>query len=135
MSVESSDGLPASAAMKPLAQPLSGMPTLFSHIPSERIGPNGEYDYYGLSKRVCIALNESFSSDEIRNLKVRQRGAMIVLLGNVQNRRLLSRIVQVAASVEGAVGVELNGVSIVPPSTNGNCWDDFVVLQTFHQWI
>jgi hypothetical protein len=128
MSVESSDGWPASAPMKSGVQPFYEMPTLFSHIPLERIGPNGEYDYYGLSKRVRVALNESFSPDEIRNLKVRQRGAMVVLLGNVQNRPLLSRIVQVAASIEGAVGVELNGVSIVPPSTDENCWSNFAIL-------
>jgi len=132
MSIDSGEELGAAAPSQSAIQSLCAVPKLFEHIPLERIGPNGEYDYYGLSKRVRIALAEAFSSDAIRHLKVRQRGAMVVLLGNVSNRRLLAQIVQVSASVKGAVGVELNGVSIVPPSTD-HVWDDSTPWQPSHQ--
>jgi len=127
MSVDPSDEWSGSVGI----QPFCALPSLFSHIPPERIGLNGEYDYYGLSNRVRAALTEAFSAEAICNLKVRQRGAMIVLLGHVTNRSLLARIVQVAASVEGAVGVELNGVSIVPPSTERH-WEEPIVWQVSH---
>ena len=92
------------------------MKHLFRHIPPERVGLAGEYDHNGLSKRVQAALNQSFRPEILQNLKVRQRGAMIVLLGTISDRTLLSSLIQVAMTVEGAIGVEVNGINVVSPA-------------------
>lgn len=92
------------------------MQHLFRQIPPERIGLTGEYDHNGLSKRVQAALDRAFKPEVLQNLKVRQRGAMVVLLGTVPDRNLLSSIVKVAMTVEGAIGVEVNGVNVVSPA-------------------
>jgi hypothetical protein len=93
------------------------MQHLFRHIPPERIGPTGEYDHNGLSKRVEAALRRSFEPEVLQKLKIRQRGAMIVLLGTIPDRALLSSVIQVAMAVEGAIGVEVNGVNAVSPAS------------------
>lgn len=132
MSVEPPDEGPAPGSVESRMDTFSIGSSLFNRIPPERIGLYGEYDYYGLSKRVRVALVEAFSPEDLRHIKVRQRGAMVVLLGNVPNRNLLSRIVQVAVTVEGIVGIEFNGVSIVPPSTE-EIWDDQISWRASHQ--
>ncbi|MEO1146949.1 MAG: hypothetical protein AAFY26_15300 [Cyanobacteria bacterium J06638_22] len=93
------------------------MQHLFRHIPPERVGPSGEYDHNGLSKRVEAALKRSFKPEILQKLKVRQRGAMIVLLGTIPDRAVLSSVIQVAMAVEGAIGVEVNGVNVVSPAS------------------
>lgn len=116
-------------------QAISVAPTCswFQKIPPERIGLAGEYDYYGLSKRVQARLNARFAASDIAQLKVRQRGAMVVLLGHVPNLALLNQIVTEASAVEGAVGVEYNGVSFIPPSVN--CpHEDLHFWRTSHQF-
>lgn len=92
------------------------MQSLFQQLPPERIGLNGEYDHNGLAKRVQAVLNQSFQAETLRHIKVRQRGAMVVLLGTISDRALLAAIVKVAMTVEGAIGVEVNGVNVVAPA-------------------
>jgi len=41
---------------------------------------------------------------------------MVVLLGTISDRALLSKVVQLAMTVEGAIGVEINGVNVVSPA-------------------
>lgn len=80
----------------------------FSSIPPERKGLHGEYDYYGLSKRVfrCLSANiEGF-----RRLKVRQRGRVVVLSGHLSSPYLLREVVDLALSVDGVDAVETYGV-------------------------
>ena len=122
-----------SLGLEEYGQPFATMSSLFKQIPPERIGLNGEYDYYGLSKRVQAKLEALYRAEDIAQLKVRQRGAMIVLLGNVSNRTLLNQIVRLAMSVDGAVGVEYNGVSFVPPSISRPC-PDLQFWRTSHQF-
>lgn len=86
--------------------------SLFSTIPPERIGLSGEYDYNGLAKRVIAALRQRFEADEIRGLRITQRGAVVVVMGDIVHQRLLIRLVRVAMSVTGAADVEVNGVSV-----------------------
>ncbi|HEY9642655.1 MAG TPA: phospholipid-binding protein [Coleofasciculaceae cyanobacterium] len=86
--------------------------SLFRTIPPERVGLTGEYDHYGLAKRVTLAFNRMFETHEIGKLRVTQRGSVVVLMGNIDNQRLLIRLVQVAMGVSGAVDVEVNGVSV-----------------------
>ena len=85
---------------------------LFHTIPPERIGLSGEYDYNGLAKRVSQLLSQTFKPDELPKLRVTQRGAVVVLVGKVANQQILVRLVRTAMSVEGAVDVEVNGVSL-----------------------
>lgn len=86
----------------------------FSAIPPERVGLNGEYDHHGLVKRVMLAFSQEFHPDELAELKIRQRGAVVILMGKVSNRRLLARMIQTALRVNGATDVETYGVGIEP---------------------
>ncbi|MBD2465294.1 hypothetical protein H6G89_30245 [Oscillatoria sp. FACHB-1407] len=85
---------------------------IFTTIPPERVGLRGEYDYNGLAKRVRLALEHQFAPEQIENLQIGQRGAVVLLKGEVHNRHLLNELVTVAIKIDGAVGVEVNGVSI-----------------------
>lgn len=82
----------------------------FRHSPPERIGVGGEYDYNGLAKRVAHCFQQHFG-DEVAQLKVRQRGCVVILTGVVSSRRLLNRLVSLANTVEGAALVELYRVT------------------------
>lgn len=108
---------PTPDALWPASTPASGFVSvpLFQTIPPERVGLNGEYDHNGLAKRVAVAFSEHCHYEEIKHIKVSQRGVVITLLGEVTSQRLLSRLVTIAMQVSGAGGIEVNGVSIVPP--------------------
>ncbi|MBD2002099.1 MULTISPECIES: BON domain-containing protein [Cyanophyceae] len=81
-------------------------------IPPERVGLNGEYDQSGLAKRVALAFDQDPSLDDIDTLYVAQTGGTVVLKGKVPSQQILSQMVSVARSVEGATGVESNQVTI-----------------------
>ncbi|MBD1905721.1 BON domain-containing protein [Funiculus sociatus GB2-A5] len=81
-------------------------------IPPERVGLNGEYDQSGLAKRVALAFDQDPSLDDIDTLYVAQTGGTVVLKGKVPSQQILSQMVSVARSVEGATGVETNQVTI-----------------------
>jgi hypothetical protein len=85
---------------------------LFATIPPERVGLNGEYDHNGLAKRVILAFREHFSSEDISSLRVTQRGRVVILMGEVSSKRLLTRLVNLAMQIDGATYVETCGVSI-----------------------
>jgi hypothetical protein len=87
--------------------------TTFRTIPPERVGLDGEYDHGGLAKRVGLAFSQSFAPSEIEHLRIIQRGAVVVLLGKVSNRRSLTRMINIALATSGAVDVEINGISVV----------------------
>jgi len=82
----------------------------FRHSPPERIGICGEYDYNGLAKRVAHCFRESVTED-ISQLKIRQRGCVVILTGRVASRRVLNRLIDVAITVEGAALVEIYRMS------------------------
>lgn len=86
--------------------------SLFTTIPPERVGLNGEYDHNGLARRVVQALGQQFEPAEIAGLRVSQRGAVVILMGNISSQRLLIRLVNVAMGISGATDVELNGVRV-----------------------
>ncbi|BAY26202.1 hypothetical protein NIES2100_60160 [Calothrix sp. NIES-2100] len=81
-------------------------------IPPERLGLNGEYDQSGLAKRVALAFDQDPQLDDINSLWVAQTGGTVVLKGKVPNQEILTRMVSVARSVNGATGVETNQVTI-----------------------
>jgi hypothetical protein len=81
-------------------------PDWFQAIPPERVGPGGEFDYYGLQKRVEAAFREQFAADELAYLSVAQRGRVVILQGHVASQEMLSRLVEIAAQVDGTIRVE-----------------------------
>lgn len=80
-------------------------------IPPERVGLDGRYDHSGLAKRVSLAIRENFSLCDIQNLYVTQRGRVVLLKGKVPNEQILSKLVSLAMTINGATDVETNGVS------------------------
>jgi hypothetical protein len=94
-----------------------GQPTsrLFSAIPPERVGLNGEYDHDGLAKRVALEFSQIFEPHELEGLRIAQRGAVVVLLGNIATQRFLVKLVAAVMNVSGAADVEINGVCVAEP--------------------
>jgi hypothetical protein len=85
---------------------------LFRAIPPERVGLNGEYDHDGLAKRVAVAFSQAIEPEELENLRIAQRGAVVVLLGDISSQRLLIKLVTAAMNVSGAADVEINGICV-----------------------
>ncbi|MBD1926832.1 BON domain-containing protein [Trichocoleus sp. FACHB-90] len=100
---------PAPTAQAPAA---AGASSSSETIPLERVGLNGEYDQSGLAKRVALAFDQDPALDDIATLYVAQTGGTVVLKGQVPSQEILSQMVSVARSVEGATGVETNQVTI-----------------------
>ncbi|NEP62925.1 MAG: BON domain-containing protein [Symploca sp. SIO2G7] len=104
-------------SLKNTSQPCQVLADRTSHyhwistIPPERRGLHGEFDYCGLSKRVCRCLHRNVTVAP-GYLKVRQRGRVVVLLGRVSSLHLLHQIVDLALSVDGVDDVETYGVAI-----------------------
>lgn len=90
----------------------SSVNLLFQTIPPERVGIDGEYDHNGLAKRVKLALCEQFAAHEISQIRVTQRGRVVILMGTISNRQLLTQAVDVASAVYGTAAVETQGVAI-----------------------
>lgn len=89
-------------------------PAWFQTIPPERVGLNGEYDYYGLQKRVEHLFRQHFSRTELAQLRVGQRGRVVVLQGRVASREMLQCLVDLASKVEGSIRVETTGMAFGP---------------------
>ena len=87
----------------------------FSTIPPERVGLHGEFDYYGLSKRVSRCLSTNVDSG-LKRLKVRQRGRVVVLSGQLGSPYQLREVVDLAMSVDGVDEVETDGVAVAVAS-------------------
>ena len=82
----------------------------FGESPPERIGLFGEYDYNGLAIRVKQCFQDAIIEDA-GQIKVRQRGCVVILTGKVSSRSLLNRLVSMAIKVEGAALVEIYRMS------------------------
>lgn len=86
--------------------------SLFQTIPPERVGLQGEYDHQGLVKRVSSAFQQNCEYSEIEQLRVSQRGDVVVIMGAISSQRLLIKLVNLAMSTPGAGDVEVNGISV-----------------------
>src|SRR5512146_1016293 len=60
-----------------------------STTPPERVGVQGEYDYYGLAKRIQARFKERLGRVEAAKVMIKQRGGVIILGGQVECRDLL----------------------------------------------
>lgn len=89
-----------------------GCRPFFRACPPERVGLNGEYDYYGLSKRVRVQCKERLGKGAIAGLAVLQRGRVVILHGHIANRALLKQVIQIALQQDGIADVELRGLTI-----------------------
>lgn len=90
----------------------SGASTLFETIPPERMGLNGEYDYHGLTKRVCHAFRQRFGETSLSSWAIAQRGGIVTVRGHITSAYLLYQFIELALKTEGTVGVEVNGNTI-----------------------
>lgn len=89
------------------------MSILMQTIPPERIGVRGEYDHYGLAKRVWLNCCEAVGADAIAHLTVKQRGSVVILHGRIQSQSLLEQLICLAMQVEGTTNVEVRGVQVM----------------------
>jgi hypothetical protein len=81
-------------------------------IPPERVGLHGEYDYYGLAKRIQASFNETFGRATVAQLSIKQRGSAVILSGQVGTLPLLDQLVELALQAEGASHVEVQNVQL-----------------------
>ncbi|MEG3860852.1 BON domain-containing protein [Microcoleus sp. herbarium12] len=81
-------------------------------IPPERMGLNGEYDQSGLAKRVAQAFDANPDVADIETVYVAQHGTTVVLKGTVPSQEIITKLVTIAKSVNGATGVETNQVTV-----------------------
>jgi hypothetical protein len=88
---------------------ISGLPS----IPPERVGLNGEYDHYGLAKRVQASLHYYFGPDVTTRLLIQQRGSAILISGKVTNRSMAERLAQYILDIDGTTQVELHQLQII----------------------
>ncbi|MBE9157316.1 hypothetical protein IQ265_10845 [Nodosilinea sp. LEGE 06152] len=91
-----------------ISQAIAGL----SAIPPERVGPSGEYDYYGLVKRIQIKFCDRVGRSAVRQLTVKQRGSAVILSGQVDTLDLLDQLVELALHTEGATHVEVHDVQV-----------------------
>ncbi len=91
-------------------------PAWFQDIPPERVGLQGEYDYYGLQKRVEALLRQHLDPSVLAQLSVGQRGRVVTLQGTVDAPDTLKRIVNLAMTVDGAIRVETLSVMVCAPA-------------------
>ncbi|MFQ4135926.1 hypothetical protein PGN35_006355 [Nodosilinea sp. PGN35] len=83
-----------------------------SAIPPERVGLNGEYDYYGLAKRIKTSFHTQVGRDAVKQLTVKQRGSAVILSGQVDTLDLLDQLVDLALRTEGTTHVEVHDVQV-----------------------
>lgn len=81
-------------------------------IPPERVGLNGEYDYYGLAKRIQARFSAQVGRPAVAQLAVKQRGSGIILSGHVESQALLEQLIQMAIQADGTTHVEVRDVQV-----------------------
>jgi osmotically-inducible protein OsmY len=81
-------------------------------IPPERVGLEGEYDYYGLAKRIRARFHEGWGRSATAHLSVKQRGSAVILSGQIENLDLLDQLIEAALRTEGASHVEVCDVQV-----------------------
>jgi hypothetical protein len=85
-----------------------------SAIPPERVGLQGEYDYYGLAHRIQARFQDYMGRKEDASIVVKQRGSAIILTGCVSKTELLNDLVALAMATEGVTQLEVCHVIVQP---------------------
>jgi osmotically-inducible protein OsmY len=109
---ENAEVNPAPQPVQEAAQETASAPAAVQSIPPERVGLNGEYDQSGLAKRVALAFDQDAQLDDIDTLWVAQTSGTVVLKGKVPSQDILSKMVSVARSVNGADAVDTSQVTV-----------------------
>ncbi len=81
-------------------------------IPPERVGLAGEYDYYGLAKRVRAALHSRFGCPAMTRLVLKQRGSTVIFSGQVDTQTLVEPMIELAIAIEGTTHVEVRNLLV-----------------------
>lgn len=81
-------------------------------LPPERVGLQGEYDYYGLAKRVQARFKERLGRVAAAKVVIKQRGGAIILRGQVDSRDTLEDLVALALATEGTTQVEIYDIQV-----------------------
>lgn len=84
----------------------------FTTIPPERVGLQGEYDHYGLAKRIQARFRERLGRIEAAKVMIKQRGGVIILRGQVEHRDVLEDLIAIALGTEGTTHVEVWDMAI-----------------------
>ncbi|MBD2019608.1 phospholipid-binding protein [Leptolyngbya sp. FACHB-36] len=94
----------------------NSVPCFFTTIPPERVGLNGEYDHNGLAKRVERTFRQRFPGAYLDQLRINQRGRVVILIGKVLNHEVLCQLASTALEVAGASSVETHAVALLDRS-------------------
>lgn len=81
-------------------------------IPTERQGPDGEYDQSALAKKVLNAFKDNSDLGNTSTVYVAQSGSTIILKGTVSNQETLDRMVDIAENVDGVTTVDSSQVTV-----------------------
>lgn len=87
-------------------------PSWYQTIPPERVGLDGQYDYYGLRNRVEAAFRERFEHQALSHLCIGQRGRVVILQGKAESREVLRHLIATAEQIEGTIRVEATSVIV-----------------------
>jgi hypothetical protein len=86
--------------------------THIAAIPPERVGLSGEYDHYGLAKRVQADFHRHFGRPAIAQLLIKQRGSAVILSGQVDSEAMVEQLIARAIATEGTTHVEVRHILI-----------------------
>jgi osmotically-inducible protein OsmY len=83
-----------------------------SPIPPERMGLQGEYDHYGLAKRIQARFKDRLGRVAAAKVMVKQRGGAIILSGQVESPGMLEELIALAIKADGATQVEVYDMQV-----------------------
>jgi hypothetical protein len=86
---------------------LPGHHAQLTTIPPERVGLQGEYDYYGLAKRIQAEFKNRLGRIDAAKVSIKQRGGVIILSGQVDCHDVLDDLIAIALRTEGSTHVEV----------------------------
>lgn len=81
-------------------------------LPPESLGLEGEFDQYGLAKRVASAFDQTADLQAIETATLRQDGSAIILEGVVPTQEILQRMIDVASQVDGTKSVDTRRIMV-----------------------
>jgi hypothetical protein len=81
-------------------------------VPPDCLGFEGEYDPFGLAKRVAKALDEQPQTADINTLTLRQKGNTIIYEGLISSQQALDAVVATTCHVDGTHAVATDRVSV-----------------------
>ena len=86
--------------------------------PPECMGLEGEYDSFGLVRRLAESLDQQPDLAAIDTVTLTQHGCAICLAGSVKDGAVLDRIVDIATHLDGTREVDASQVSVAQVSSS-----------------